>query len=87
MSEIEKASSSPLQTIEASKGEETAPLVEQTRGRVCEPLTRLVQSFLLTKKQHAEEAKKPPSHEGGGVEKKKSGCLVEQTSHGANVPQ
>jgi len=73
MSDIEKASWSPLQTIEASRGEETALLVEQTCGRVCEPLTRLLQSFLLTKitkKQYAEEAKKPPSHEGGGVEKK-----------------
>lgn len=34
--------------MEASRGEETALMVEKTRGRVCEPLTRLVQSFLLT---------------------------------------
>ena len=33
--------------------EETALLVEQTHGRVCEPLTRLVHPFLLAK-EHAE---------------------------------
>ena len=37
-SEIEKASSSPLQTTEMSREERTVRPVEQTRGRLYEPL-------------------------------------------------
>jgi len=41
--QVEKASLSPLQRTEASRGGRTACLVEQTCGRVYEPLTQLVQ--------------------------------------------
>jgi len=62
--------------------------LEGGEQRVYEPLMRLIRPFPLTKKSHAalyELKSRHPAREA--VPKRKSGRLVEQTSHGANVPQ